>query len=114
MTTPLTVFEVPLVSVPQEFQVTLSGVDYRMRITWCWPIQCWTLDIWDAATLNPILLGTSVVTGADLLAQFAYLGFPGRFVVQTDHDRLAQPTFENLGILSHLFYIPFDQGATSA
>jgi hypothetical protein len=113
MSTQLQVFEIPLVSVPQELQVTLSGVDYRVRITWCWPIQCWIMDIYDAATLDPILLGNAVVTGADLLAQFAYLEFPGRLVVQTDHDRLAQPTFENLGSLSHLFYIPNDQGDTS-
>jgi hypothetical protein len=113
MTTPLQVFEISLIAAPQEFQVTLSGVDYRMRVTWCWPILCWILDVYDASTLEPILLGNAVVTGADLLAQFDYLGFPGAFVVQTDHDRLAQPTFENLGTLSHLFYIPTDQGETN-
>jgi hypothetical protein len=113
-TTPqLQVFEVSLVSVPQEFQVSLSGVDYRMVVTWCWPIQCWILDIYDAQTLDPILLGNAIVTGADLLAQFEYLGFPGALVAQTDHDRLAQPTFDNLGTLSHLFYIPTDQGDTN-
>jgi hypothetical protein len=111
--TQLQVFEVSVVSAPQEFQVTLSGVDYRVRITWCWPIQCWIMDMYDASTLDPILLGNAVVTGADLLAQFAYLGFPGLLVVQTDHDRLAQPTFDNLGTLSHIFYIPSDQGATN-
>ena len=111
-TTPLQVFEISLVPVPQEFSVTLSGVDYRMSVTWCWPVQCWILDIYDAATLDPILLGNAVVTGADLVAQFEYLGFPGALVVQTDHDRLAQPTFENLGSLSHLFYLPYNQGAT--
>jgi hypothetical protein len=112
-TTPLQVFEIPLISLPQEFQVTLSGVDYRVRLTWCWPINCWMMDMYDASTLAPILLGNAVVTGADLLEQFAYLEFPGLLVVQTDHDRLAQPTFDNLGTLSHMFYIPYDQGATN-
>lgn len=108
--TALQVFEVPLISLPQQFQVTLSGVDYRVRLTWCWPIQCWIMDMYAADTLEPILLGNAVVTGADLLAQFAYLDFPGALVVQTDHDRLAMPTFDNLGTLSHIFYLPYNQG----
>jgi hypothetical protein len=41
--------------------------------------------------------GVPLVTGVDLLAQYAYLGFIGSLVVQTDHDPDATPTYENLG-----------------
>jgi hypothetical protein len=107
------VYEIPLLSAPQQLEITLSAVDYRLRLTWCWPIECWMLDIYDANTLAPLLLGYAMVTGADLLEQFVYLGFPGSFFVQTSNDTLAQPTFDNLGYLSHLFYAPFNQGAAS-
>lgn len=104
MSTP-TPYEIPLSSYPQQFGIQLGGVGYVLRLTWCWPIQVWMLDIYNGTTLVPMLQGRPLVTGADLLEQFAYMGINGQLVVQTDHDTLAMPTFSNLGSLSHLYFV---------
>jgi hypothetical protein len=103
------VFEVPLVPVPQSFLISLSSVTYKLNLYWCWPAACWMLNVYDDQG-NERLLGCPLVTGSDLLAQFEYLGIPGHLTVQTDHDTLAMPTFTNLGVEAHLYYIPFEQG----
>lgn len=102
-----TVFEIPLASVPQKVQVELVGISYLLTVTWCDPIQCWTMDIALASSGAFLVRGVPLVTGADLLAQFRYLGIPGQLIVQSDTDTLAQPTFNNLGITAHLYFVPF-------
>jgi hypothetical protein len=56
----------------------------------------WVLDIADDIG-NPILSGIPLVTGANLLSQYGYLGFGGGLYVMTTSDPDAVPTFENLG-----------------
>lgn len=100
-----TPFEIPLANPPQTFLTTLSGVTYSMAVLWRDdPAGGWFLDIADDQGV-PIISGIALVTGADLLAQYAYLGIPGRLIVATDHATDAAPTFDNLGALSHLYYI---------
>lgn len=99
-----TAFEVPLTPQPQLFQIALAGTSYFIRIAWNTSMSAWVLDLLDADRL-PILNGVPLVTGLDLLAQYRYLGIPGSLVVQTDSDNDALPTFENLGINSHLFFV---------
>lgn len=102
----LTVYEIPLTPTPQSFGITLSQVDYRMTVKWAdAPGGGWIADI---ATVDgtPIINGIPLVTGANLLAGYEYLGFTGTLAVQTDHDTDAVPTFNNLGLTSHLFFIP--------
>lgn len=69
---------------------------YKMTYKWNPPAACWTIDLADEDG-TPILSGFSMVTGADLLEQFAYLGFSGQLIAQTDGEPDAVPTFENLG-----------------
>ncbi len=61
----------------------------------------------DAADVDgvPLLTGVPVITGADLLAQFAYIGVYGQMIAQTDNDPGAVPTFENLGTTGYLYYL---------
>lgn len=54
---------------------------------------------------NPVLSGISVVTGADLLEQYAYLRFGGQLLAQTAHDPDAVPTFDNLGGDGKVFFL---------
>lgn len=100
-----TPFEVPLSPTPQTFLLPLAGVTYRMTVRWNVPALCWQLDIADDQD-RPILSSIPIVTGLDLLAQYRYLGIKGRLVVQTDYDLYAVPTFENLGIAGHLYFLP--------
>lgn len=98
-----TIVEIPLSAQSQAFQITLSGKAYRLAVTWRDPYG-WFLDIADTNGLL-LLSGMPLVTGVDLLGQYAYLGIPGKLVVVSDGDPTAVPTFDNLGTGSHLYYV---------
>lgn len=97
-------YEIPLSPRPQTFSIALGGITYKMTLRWNVPSAVWMLDVADAT--GALLVGSiPLVTGVDLLAQYAYLGFTGKMVVQTDHDPEAVPTFSNLGTAGHLYFI---------
>lgn len=95
--------EIPLRSTPQRFAITL-GIGTILTFVWNKSAGCWVIDI-DASGGVPILHGVPIVTGADLLEQFAYLGLGGALISQTDHDTDAVPTFTNLGTSGHLYFV---------
>jgi hypothetical protein len=100
-----TYFTVPLQSQPQTMTIALSGVTYTLALNYRNVDQGgWVLDIGDSNNV-PIVQGLPLVTGANLLAQYAYLGFVGALWVQTLDDPDAVPTFENLGSDGLLFYV---------
>lgn len=99
-----TAFEIPLTPQAQRILITLGGVAYGLRFTWCEPNASWIMDISDAEG-NPIKLGTPLITGADLLAQFAYLGIGGAMVVQSDNDPGLVPDYASLGVTGHLYFL---------
>lgn len=98
------VTEIPLTPVAQTFNITLNGVDYVLTVHWCAQNDSWILDIADENSIA-ILSGIPLITGCDLLAQYAYLGFGGQLRVQTDNDTDAIPTIDNLGKQSHLYFV---------
>jgi hypothetical protein len=99
-----TFYEVPLSGQPQSFQVTMVGVTYSMSITYRDALNGgWMLDIADVSG-NPLVAGIPLVTGANLVAQYAYLGFTAELRVASDGVLDAVPTFDNLGTLSHLYF----------
>jgi len=101
----MTPYEVPLTPDPQSLRITLGGTPYRLTVAYRDANEGgWVLDIADANDA-PIISGIPLVTGADLLGQYAYLGFRDVLVVQTDHDLNAVPTFDNLGKTSHLYFV---------
>jgi hypothetical protein len=100
----MAVFEIPLSGVSQSFQVTILNVAYAFTVQWRSAAALWFLDIADAAA-KPILNGVPLVTGTDLLAQYAYLGFGFQLRVQSDVTPDALPTYENLGSGSHLYAV---------
>lgn len=64
----------------------------------------WILYFSDANG-DPILNGVPLVTGADLLAQYGYLGFEGALVVTKDDGSPEPPTWTDLGTIGHLFFL---------
>lgn len=98
--------EIPLTpSRAAIFTITLAGALYNMRLTYdIAQDSCWILDIGDANQV-PLVAGIPLVTGVDLLAQYAYLGFGGALVVTTDRGAGEVPTFDGLGVTSHLYFI---------
>lgn len=97
-------FEIPLTPQAQVFSIALGGIPYQLTLMWRDAVNGgWFIDIADQNT-NPIVSGIPLVTGVDLLAQYAYLGFPGSLTVETSGDPTAVPTFENLGTTSKLIF----------
>ena len=100
----MSVVEIPLSSQAQVFTITLAGVVYNFRVTFNAADEGgWTLDIGDQAGVM-ILAGLPLVTGVDILAQHAHLGFGGALFVSTDRGAGEAPTYEGLGLTSHLYF----------
>lgn len=105
----MVVSEIPLAqngqaARPQTFQASLNGVIYLMTLNWNNASQCWTLDL--SSSSGALLLGSiPLITGTDLIDQFSYLGIGGSLIVQTDNSPDAVPTFTNLGVNGHLYFI---------
>lgn len=98
----MAVFEIPLTPEAQTFVIDLGGVTYGLRFVWNAQSACWILDISDTLG-NPIAQGIPVITGADLVKQFAYLGFRGKIIVQTDHDSFTVPSLTTLGVTGRVY-----------
>jgi hypothetical protein len=101
-------FTIPLTGSNEIFSITLNGVSYILTVIWrddpC-GMGGWFLDIADSVG-DPLVQGIPFVTGADLLAQYGYLGFGGSLYVQTLLDNpQAPPTFTNLGTDCQLYWV---------
>ena len=100
----VTISEIPLSPNPQTMTINLAGAAYQLRFHFANVEEGgWLLDIADNNG-NPLVCGIPLITGADLLKQYAYLGIGGMLFVKTDGDPGARPTFENLGVTSHLYF----------
>lgn len=97
-------FEIPLSPESQRFSISLSGTTYVFRVYWSAAQNCWAFDIFDATDVL-MVAGIPLITGADLLEQYGYLGIPGQLIVQSDSNTDAVPTFQNLGTIGHLYYV---------
>lgn len=108
------VSEIPLIPSSQSFGVLLNNVPKQIVADWRDVASGalgdvsgtvsggWMLDIADQSG-SPIVQGLPMVTGSDLLDQLKYLGIGAKLVVQTSHDVDEVPTFDNLGVTSHLY-----------
>jgi len=98
------IFEIPTSPNPQKFVITLSGVQYVLTLQWNFTLQLWMLDIADTNSAL-IVAGIPLVTGVDLLEPFSYLNFGGSLFASTDSNPDAPPTFDNLGLAGHLYWV---------
>ncbi|MEH5014630.1 phage baseplate plug family protein [Phytobacter diazotrophicus] len=98
----MNISEIPLSPDNGQFSVSIAGKTYLMRVVWREP--CWYLDLLNADQ-SPIALALPLITGADLLAQYSYLGLGFSLVVGTDIAGQEYPTKTDLGITSHLYVV---------
>ncbi len=99
-------FLIPLSNNPQTFQIALGGVNYILTVKWNQSADAgWEFDLTDADTNTPLIFGAPLITGANCLAGLEYLGIGGLFIVETDGNPDAVPTFENLGVNSNLYFV---------
>lgn len=99
------VFKIPLTNIPQRFEIELSGRSLLMTSQWNGQQSAWEISISDQITDEPLIVCLPLVTGVDLLKQFAHIGIPGQLVCYTDGDQFAPPTMENLGQEAALYYL---------
>jgi len=97
------IYEIPLSPDAQTLEISLGGVDYQLRVLWNSSSLSWVVDFLSIDG-TPVVLGIPLVTGANLLEQFDYLNFGGSLTASTYGDINAIPTFENLGIMGHLYF----------
>lgn len=98
------VYEIPTQPQNQTFSISLNGVTYNLRLKWNAPNASWVLDILDSQQDN-ILNGIPLITGADLLAQYAYLGIGGKLVVQSNYNPDEVPSYTTLGSTGNLYFL---------
>lgn len=67
----MAVSEIPLSPENQAFSISLAGQSFQMAITW--RAAFWCLDIMDSTGAD-LIKGIPLITGADLLAQYRFLG----------------------------------------
>ncbi|MBC3230760.1 hypothetical protein H8J17_19355 [Serratia fonticola] len=87
----------------QQFAIQLAGVQCQMTLIWR-DAAGWVLDIANNDR-TPLIQGIPLVAGADLLAQYRYLGIGGALFVVSDPNVLFPPTKDNLGIECHLYFL---------
>ncbi|MBS0893952.1 hypothetical protein JK211_07880 [Tatumella sp. JGM130] len=95
------VSRLPLTTENQEFDSSISGVTYKFRLLWRG--EFWTLDMMDSSG-DAIINGIPLVTGVDLLGQYAHLslGFSLYVINSTGDD---DPTDTTLGVTSNLYIV---------
>ena len=98
----MTVSEIPLSPDNQKFAITLAGQNFQMSITW--RAAFWCLDIMDSIGAD-LIKGVPLITGADLLAQYDYIGLGFSLYVGCDNPANENPTQADLGISSHLYVV---------
>ncbi len=102
----MTTFILPLVNVPQTFQIALGNVNYIMTCRWNNAADAgWVIDLADADTAEPIASNIPLITGDDCLSGLEYLGISGKLSVLTDGNQFAVPTLLNLGVESNLYFV---------
>lgn len=100
----MSAYEIPLTPSSQRFNISLSGVDYRLAVRWNVAADAWLLDVADNDGV-PLVSGVPIVTGVDLLEQYAHLGFGGMLIAQSDNDIVSPPAFDNLGTVGRLYWV---------
>lgn len=98
----MSVSEIPLSPENQSFSISLAGQSFQMAVTW--RAAFWCLDIMDSSG-GDLIKGVPLITGADLLAQYDYLGLGFSLYVGSDNPANENPTETDLGINSHLYAV---------
>lgn len=98
----MNVTEIPLSPNNQTFSTQLNGGTYQISIVW--RETFWSLDLMDSAG---VLIAGSIplITGYDLLLQYAYLSLGFSLIVVCDVAGQENPTKTDLGIYSHLYVV---------
>jgi len=98
----MSVSEIQLSPDNQTFSIDIAGKSWWISLIWrdLW----WVMNLADSRG-NAVISGIPLVTGADLLAQHAWLELNFALRVACDDSAQVYPTKTDLGIRSHLYVI---------
>lgn len=91
--------EIPLTPDNQQFDISINNVDYKMRLIW--RESGWFLDLQNSDG-EEIIAGIPLVTGVNLLEQYAYLQPGFGLWVLSDTALNDAPGQYDLGYTAHL------------
>lgn len=97
-------YEIPLSGDAEAFSIALNGTTYDLTFQWRNADQGgWIMDIADSSG-GAIVSGIPLVTGANLLEQYGYLGIAGgaALYIANSAGGDSAPAFSNLGSDTHL------------
>ena len=94
--------EIPLTPDNQNYSITLSGTVYQFRMVW--REAFWCLDILNSGGVD-IITGIPLITGYNLLEQYAYLNPGFSLYVFCDIAGQENPTKTDMGTYIHLYVI---------
>ena len=98
----MTYTELPLQPQNQSLSATIGDTIFKIKVIW--RDGCWYLDLSDSS--DSLIAGSiPLVTGANLLAQYAHLSLGFSLFVICDADGQDYPTEDDLGIGSHLIIV---------
>ncbi len=86
--------EIPLTADNQQFSIVLGGVTWQISIIW--RDLYWIMDLQNDRG-EPVISGIPLVTGADLLAQYACMGLGFKLVVVCDDNTQDYPSKTDMG-----------------
>jgi hypothetical protein len=99
----MNITEIPLSPDNQQFNALVNNVTYKIRVIWR-DDAGWVMDLQDSSGAD-IIAGIPLVTGIDLLYQYAYLGLGFSLLCLCDADTQEYPSKTDLGTGSHLYVI---------
>lgn len=99
----MTITEIPLSPDNQQFNILIGTGNYRICVIWR-DVAGWVMDLQDSSG-EDIIAGIPLVTGADLLAQYKYIGLGFAMVCLCDAATQEYPTKTDLGSGSHLYVV---------
>lgn len=103
----MAVYLIPTSPAQQIFDIDLQNKTYTFRLLYNKFMETWTFDLYDE-NKNPLVMGAPLVTGVNLLDQYAYLGIKGQVVIYTEGDRDRLPSIDGLGVDTNIFFVEYD------
>ena len=98
-------FQIPLLNVPQYFNINIAGVLYRVTSKWNDAFEAgWVIDFQNPDTNEYIASNIPLVAGTNILSGLEYLNFNCIMYIYTDGNQNSVPTLLNLGIESNLYF----------
>ena len=101
----MTFYEIPLQPTNQNIRISILNVTYIIRTYYCDRENGgWVIDI-SKSDGTALVQGIPLVTGADMLGQYEYLGLGFGLIFASDGDINAVSGFNDLGVSGHLYVV---------